>query len=421
MDNKKKRRKLSSSWSVFEAEDRAQQTIIGGDGGGDDDDEEGGNNVCKACGCGLVTSDEGFPTCISARCGMVNREVVVDHSPEWKTFSGGGNGGSGGDDKHAGETTRCGNPINPLLSESSMGCKIVCGTGGSSAASAYEMRKLRRYTEWQSIPHREKSLFNEFQYITTMAQNAGISRIFIDDAMRYHKEISAQQMFRGINRDGIKAASIYISCRVNGFPRTAQEIADIFHLDKTSTSAGCSAAVNLLHNVKRNGSSFAPAPAPAAPTTIKPEDEVFGENATAATATATATFSAASNVSTNKASSGAVVNNGLALTQSLARLELCVSSPSMFIDRFCSKLEFPQKFVYLCKFIAQKIEKEHLLPDDSTPQSVASGIIFFVAKLAKLSVHKARIRAVCNVSEVTINKCAKKLDSIRHLVVPPKI
>ena len=46
---------------------------------------------------------------------------------------------------------RCGMPINPLLKESSYGCTVVC-----HPRSSYEMRKIRRYTEWQSMPYKEK-------------------------------------------------------------------------------------------------------------------------------------------------------------------------------------------------------------------------------------------------------------------------
>ena len=99
-------------------------------------------------------------------------------------------------------------PINPLLEESSYGCKILNGYGKSS----YEMLKIKRYTEWQSMPYKEKSQYDEFQRITVMAQHGGIAKIIIDDAIRLHKKISEHQTFRGLNRDGIIAASIYISC-----------------------------------------------------------------------------------------------------------------------------------------------------------------------------------------------------------------
>ena len=98
----------------------------------------------------------------------------------------------------------------------------------------YEMRKIKRYTEWQSMPYKEKSQYDEFQIITTMANNAGIPKMIIDDAIRYHKKISEYKLtFRGDNRDGVIDASIYIACRINNLPRTAKEIAHIFHLDIT--------------------------------------------------------------------------------------------------------------------------------------------------------------------------------------------
>ena len=56
--------------------------------------------------------------------------------------------------------------------------------------------------------------------------------------------------FRGCNRDGIIAASVYISCRIHNYPRTAKEIATIFVLDNTSATKGCKNAVNLLNEME---------------------------------------------------------------------------------------------------------------------------------------------------------------------------
>jgi transcription initiation factor TFIIB len=218
------------------------------------------------------------------------------------------------------------------------------------------MKKIRKWTEWQSTPHREKSLYEEFQFITIMAQNAGIPKIFIDYAMVIHKDISEQKMFRGMNRDGIKAASIYISCRLNECPRTAHEIADIFKLDKQSTTYGCSMAVNILHNIERN---------------IDPAQKT----------------------------------------------ELGTTTPSAFIDRYCSRLNIMNELAILSKFIAKKVEN-HSIVCDNTPQSSAAGIVYFVSQICKLDISKLDIKVICGVSEVTINKCYKKLDSIRHQLVP---
>jgi transcription initiation factor TFIIIB Brf1 subunit/transcription initiation factor TFIIB len=348
--------------------------------------------LCSACHHLLRINEEGFPTCSSSSCGIIYKDVL-DSAPEWKTFANADDRGHGGSDG-----TRCGNPVNPLLSDSaSFGCRILAGSRGS-----YEAKKLWRYTEWQSMSHRDKSLFNEFQFIGIMAQNAGIPRMFVEDAMRYHKEISAQKMFRGLNRDGIKAASIYIACRINGHPRTAPEIASIFHLDRTSASNGCSMAINILHNIKRN---------------VRAAE--LHETAAAAT-----------NGHRLGHGEGNEKDTGIAAGESMARtkpgverreldsINLSISSPSTFIERFCSKLAISLDLTYLCKFVAAKIEKDGLLPDDNTPQSVAAGIIYSVVRMKNLDISKSEIRRVCNVSEVTINKCSKKVDSIRDKVVP---
>ena len=134
---------------------------------------------------------------------------MLDQSAEWRFY--------GADDNSNSDPTRCGLPINPLLKESSYGCKVICPT-----KSSYEMKKIRRYTDWQSMPYKEKSQYEEFQKITILAQNAGIPKLIIDEAMIVHKKISEAKTFRGCNRDGIIAATIYISCRINNYPRSAK-------------------------------------------------------------------------------------------------------------------------------------------------------------------------------------------------------
>ena len=50
--------------------------------------------------------------------------------------------------------------------------------------------------------YKEKSQYDEFQRITTMAQHGGIPKIIIDDASRLHKKISEQQVAFSILVDG---------------------------------------------------------------------------------------------------------------------------------------------------------------------------------------------------------------------------
>ncbi len=303
------------------------------------------NGICDLCDSILKIAEDGFPTCSNLQCGIIYTHTL-DYSPEWNNYN--------NNDRNTGDNSRCGNPINPLLQQSSFGCKVLCNSN-----STYEMKKIRKWTEWQSMPHKEKSLYNEFQFITTMAQNAGIPKIFIDNAMSIHKDISEQKMFRGLNRDGIKSASIYISCRVNGCPRTAHEIAEIFHLDKTSATTGCSMAVNILNNIERN-------------------------------------------------------------VDSTKQNDLLTTKPIAFIERYCSKLNINKELTMLAKFICNKVESQNII-NDNAPHSIAAGVIYFISQNCNLNISKLEVKSICGVSEVTINKCFKKLDSISNQLIPAVI
>ena len=297
----------------------------------------GNREFCERCENILAFSEEGFLTCTNNKCGIIYKDLI-NQTAEWKYY--------GADDNQASDPTRCGMPINPLLEESSYGCKVLC-----HGPMSYEMRKIKRYTEWQSMPYKEKSQYDDFQTITTMAQNSGIPKMIIDDAIVYHKKISeSEATFRGDNRDGIIAASIYIACRINNYPRTAKEIAQIFHLDSTSATKGCKNALSIINILEKDMNNK--------------EKTNFGK-----------------------------------------------TKPEAFIERYCSKLNINNELTKLCQFISMKIEKMDVMPEN-TPPSIAAGVVYFVAQICKLNISKKNIKNVSETSEVTINKCYKKLEKI---------
>ena len=186
-----------------------------------------------------------------------------------------------------------------------------------------------------------------------------LPKLLIDEAMRYHKQISETKTFRGLNRDGIIAASIYVACRVNNYPRTAKEIATIFYLDNTSATRGCKNALSIINEIEHN-----------------------------------------------------MHNND--------KITLSKTTPISFIERYCSKLSINNELTNVCKFIAIRIEKNNLIPEN-TPHSIAAGIVYFIAQVCNLNISKKNINLVSEISEVTINKCFKKLESIKDMLIPKKI
>ena len=285
---------------------------------------------CDACQSAVSLSDEGFLICTNPKCSIIYKDIV-DQTAEWRYY--------GVDDNQTSDPTRCGLPVNPLLVESSFGCKILC-----DGISSYEMRKIRRYTEWQASPHKEKTQYNEFQHITIIANNAGIPKIIIDEAS---------------NRDGIIAASVYIAFRIHDCPRTAKEIATIFNLDNTSATKGCKNAVCIINDI---------------------ENDMHNSEKTS----------------------------------------FCKTRPEAFIERYCTRLHVNGELTKLSQFIALRIEKNNLIPEN-TPHSIAAGIIYFVSQICGLNISKKDVNKISETSEVTINKCFKKLESIKEQLIPKVI
>jgi transcription initiation factor TFIIB len=336
---KKKERKKEKLWHIFDTEINPVKNI-----------EcvyraSGQREECDLCQSAVAITEDGFLGCTNIKCGIIYKDSL-DQSAEWRYY--------GQDDNQSSDPSRCGVPINPLLAESSFGCKIL-GNGKSS----YEMHKIRRYTRWQSMPYKEKSQYDEFQRITIMAQNNGIPKIIIDDAIRYHKKISEHKTFRGLNRDGIISASIYISCRMNGFPRTAKEIATIFILDNGSATKGCKNAVAIVNELEKD---------------MEYNDKTV----------------------------------------------LCHTRPVAFIERYASKLNINDELTKVAKFVSMKIEKENLIPEN-TPHSIAAGTIYFIIQTFKLNITKKDVSLISEISEVTINKCSKKLEAYTENLIPSVI
>jgi transcription initiation factor TFIIIB Brf1 subunit/transcription initiation factor TFIIB len=87
------------------------------------------------------------------------------------------------------------------------------------------------------------------------------------------------------------------------------------------------------------------------------------------------------------------------------------TNPEAFIERYCSKLNINIELTRLCHFISMKIAKMDIMPEN-TPPSIAAGVVYFVSQICKLNITKKDIKNVSETSEVTINKCYKKLEKI---------
>lgn len=307
-------------------------------------------NVCTSCKSHLVHTEDGYMMCVNSECAQLfSGEISM--SAEWRYF---GNEEHMSQDPSRVGPSRSNNPMNAATTNSAYMCKLQCNGGMS-----HNMWLIKRFSTWQSTSHREKTQNHDFRTIMTMAYNAGIPKLIIDQAIYYYRLISNHEManFRGENRDGIIAASIYIAARVNNSPRAPKEIAAIFHLDVSSATRGCRNAMSILNEMETN-------------------------------------------------------------VDVQEKTTYCTTTPESFIDRYCSHLHINQELTQFCMFLSMKVRPFKTIMEN-TPPSIAAGIVYYVIQLCRLNITKKEVKAVSLSSEVTINKCFKKIEQIassNHLV-----
>ena len=79
-----------------------------------------------------------------------------------------------------------------------------------------------------------------------------------------------------------------------------------------------------------------------------------------------------------------------------------------------------QELTKLSLFIATIVENKNLIPEN-TPHSIAAGIIYYVTLCCNLNISKKDISSASKISEVTINKCYKKLENYKNILIPQTI
>jgi len=179
-------------------------------------------DFCEKCAGFNLIIDDGQNICLD--CNTVQSRII-DATAEWRYY--------GADDSRDGDPTRCGMPSNDLLPKSSLG-SIIGGRKGDNR----DMRRIRMYQMWNSMPYWERTLYNIFDKLTNNTTNQGIPSKVIEDAKVLYKKASEKKISRGDNKDGLIASCIYYACLINKLPRSPKEIARMFHIDPNVLTKG---------------------------------------------------------------------------------------------------------------------------------------------------------------------------------------
>lgn len=110
-----------------------------------------------------------------------------------------------------------------------------------------------------------------------------------------------------------------------------------------------------------------------------------------------------------------VLTKGNARFQDLLKMNVECTGPDDFVCRFGSKLNMDWNDIQKCKELAKKLDDLEIVSENA-PTSVAAGTLFYYCMNNDIEFTKKQIAEVCEVSEVTITKCYKKLQKYKTMI-----
>ena len=110
-----------------------------------------------------------------------------------------------------------------------------------------------------------------------------------------------------------------------------------------------------------------------------------------------------------------VMTKGCKRFQEIMKMNVKSTTAEDFICRFCSKINIEKGKRDTCKFVVHKAEELGIV-SENTPPSVAVGSIYLCNVIFKWGINKKELSDACEISQVTVSKCFKKLYQYRDLI-----
>ena len=393
---------------------------------------------CNECKSININELNGYYVCQD--CGLYN-DCIIDSGQEWRFY--------GADDSKGNDPARCDIPTSDLLPKTSIGALV-----GYSSRENKTSKRIRNMNSWNAIPYRESSLLETFNNITIMSLNSGINQCIIEEAKYMYKKVTDIKSSRRTKKEAMKAGSIMLACKLKGVPRNCSEISRIFKLKNNKTfRKSIKTFEEIWNNIQmiENGITQ----------TIKTQsidfdtydsDESNSDESNSDDDDDTNTNYSVNYINENdikyaqskidvKQNTNFIFDNTNIIVDKIKvdkikvdkikvdkisyndnvlysektkdntdfiikskSLEDCITK----LHRFSCILGFDDKTYEACKLILTYVEQNKYL-EKHTPLSRTSAIIYYIIERLNISINKHEILQICEISEVTINKCYQKL------------
>jgi transcription initiation factor TFIIB len=184
----------------------------------DEDVQRNDHNTCPECD-GRVTANAHETVCDD--CGLVIEDQSIDHGPEWRTFE---------DDA---ENKRRTGPSNTVARhDRGIGTEIGWDKDATGkdigGRKRRQIKRLRReHTRAQIGTKADRNHIMGLTEIRRMVGALGLNKPLRNQASQLFRTAQDEDLLRGRSIEAIASACVYAACRIDGHPRTFDEIAAV--------------------------------------------------------------------------------------------------------------------------------------------------------------------------------------------------
>ena len=184
----------------------------------DEEVQQNDHNTCPECD-GRVTANAHETVCDD--CGLVVKDKAIDHGPEWREF-----------EDNTENKRRTGAPNTVARHDRGIGSEIGWDLDATARKNGgrkrRQLKRLRReHTRAKIGSKAQRNRILGLTEIRRMVGALGRHTPLRDQASRLFRTAQDENLLRGRSVEAIASACVYAACRIDGHPRTFDEIAAV--------------------------------------------------------------------------------------------------------------------------------------------------------------------------------------------------
>ncbi|MFC4439937.1 MULTISPECIES: transcription initiation factor IIB [Natrialbaceae] len=190
--------------------------------------EQKGVQTCPECDSStLIRSSDGSE--ISCEdCGLILEEEAIDHGPEWRAFN----------QSERDSKSRVGAPTTQTMHDKGLTTTIDWKNKDAygRSLSSEKRNQMSRLRKWQERIRTKDAGERNLQFALSetdrMASALGVPRSVREVASVLYRRALKEDLIRGRSIEGVATSTLYAACRMEGIPRSLDEVAAVSRVDR---------------------------------------------------------------------------------------------------------------------------------------------------------------------------------------------